>query len=139
MKKSLFLSATYLLVSGAVSLFSLSSSAQNPTPSSPSERHVNSLPVFECRSRGTIFNIGLKTRTTYTVQSGQNGTTNPLQTLPGGRYTAFRNGFRFKTGELKNQSIVRQRDSIYLVGTANEAKAAEMAAYDGALFCTQLS
>jgi hypothetical protein len=80
---------------------------------------------FDCRSRGPgIGEIALQANGKYTVAK---------QT---GKYAPTPSGYRFSNGKLKGQSIVRQQGNIYLVSTKNAAKAAEVAAADGALFCT---
>ena len=138
MQKSLLLSTTCLLVCVAASLSNLSIAlAQNPTQNSRTSGS-DTIAKFECRGfSSTIVNITLKKNKTYTVQLRPAQSTNSPETLAGARYVSFRNGFRFQTGKLKNQSIVRQQNNIYLVATKNEARAAEIAAADGASFCTQ--
>lgn len=80
---------------------------------------------FDCRSRGpSIGEISLQANGKYAVAK---------QT---GKYAPTPSGYRFSSGKLKGQSIVRQQGNIYLVSTKNAAKAAEVAAADGALFCT---
>jgi hypothetical protein len=86
---------------------------------------------FDCRSRGpSIGEIALQANGKYTVAIGHR----TAQQI--GKYTATLSGYRFSNGKLKGQSIVRQQGNIYLVSTKNAAKAAEVAAADGALFCT---
>ncbi len=80
---------------------------------------------FECRSRRpSIGEILLRANSKYQVK----------QQI--GRYLSTPVGYRFINGLLRGQSIVRQQGNIYLVNTKNEAKAAELAAADGALVCT---
>ena len=141
MQKPFLTSTTSLLVCAAtiLSLFS-PSLAQNPAQGSKQQRRSN-VTSFECRGFSpTLLTIVLKRNKTYTVQSRSVNTepTNISKNLTGGRYVSFRNGVRFKTGELKNQSILRQNNNIYLVATSDEARAAEVAAADGAAFCQQL-
>jgi hypothetical protein len=88
---------------------------------------------FDCRSRGpSIGEISLQANGKYTVASRVGHRTNQQM----GKYTATPSGYRFSNGKLKGQSIVRQQANIYLISTKNAAKAAEVAAADGALFCT---
>lgn len=135
-QKSLLLSTTCLLVCVAASLSNLSIALGQTENSRTSSS--DTIAKFECRGFSrTIFNITLKKNKTYTVQLRPAQSTNSPQTLTGARYVSFRNGFRFQTGKLKNQSIVRQQNNIYLVATKDEARAAEIAAADGAAFCTQ--
>ncbi len=80
---------------------------------------------FDCRSRGpSIGEIALQADGKYTLAKHM------------GKYAATPSGYRFSNGTLKGRSIVRQQGNIYLVSTKNAAKAAEVAAADGALFCT---
>lgn len=80
---------------------------------------------YECRSRGpSTGEIVLRANGKYNVKNRQ------------GKYQPSRRGYRFLTGALKGQSIVRQEGNIYLVSTKDEARAAELAAADGALLCT---
>jgi hypothetical protein len=86
---------------------------------------------FDCRSRGpSIGEISLQANGKYTVATG-NRTAQQV-----GKYAPTPSGYRFINGKLKGQSIVRQQGNIYLVSTKNAARAAEIAAADGALFCT---
>jgi hypothetical protein len=85
---------------------------------------------FDCRSRGpSIGEISLQANGKYTVATG-NRTVQQV-----GKYAPTPSGYRFINGKLKGQSIVRQQGNIYLVSTKNAARA-EVAAADGALFCT---
>ena len=80
---------------------------------------------FDCRSRGPgSGEIALQANGKYTVAKQS------------GKYAPTPSGYRFSNGKLKGQSIVRQQGNIYLVSTKNAASAAEVAAADGALFCT---
>jgi hypothetical protein len=83
-----------------------------------------SIAKYDCRSRASIGEIVLQANGKYTLAK---------QT---GKYAPTPSGYRFSSGKLKGQSIVRQQGNIYLVSTQNAAKAAEVAAADGALFCT---
>lgn len=141
MRKSFLVSTSCLLACVATSLggFSPSLALNQAQGSKPQRRPA--VTSFECRGFSpTILKIALNKNKTYTIQSRDVDTkpTNISRTLTGGRYVSFRNGFRFKTGELKNQSILRQNNNIYLVATSDEARAAEVAAADGAAFCQQL-
>jgi hypothetical protein len=141
MQKSFLISTTCLLACVATSLFNFSPSfAQNQAQGSKQQRRP-AVTSFECRGFSpNIFKIVLNKNKTYTIQSRSVNTkpTDTPKTLTGGKYVFFRNGFRFKTGELKNQSILRQNNNIYLVRTSDEARVAEVAAADGAAFCQQL-
>ncbi len=89
---------------------------------------------FDCRSRGpSIGEIALQADGKYSVTKQVAHHTVVQKT---GKYSATPAGYRFSNGTLKGQSIVRQQGNIYLVSTKNAAKAAEIAAADGALFCT---
>jgi hypothetical protein len=80
---------------------------------------------FDCRSRGSkIGEVSLLANGKYQLAKKT------------GKYTLTHVGYRFSNGVLRGQSIVRQQSNIYLVSTKNEARAAEVAAADGALFCT---
>jgi hypothetical protein len=97
----------------------------SPTPGIVAPQGKDLIAKFECRSRGpSTGEILLRANGKYTVQQKK------------GNYYPTRRGYRFITGSLKGQSIVRQKGNIYLVSTQNEARAAELAAADGALFCT---
>ncbi|BAZ11142.1 hypothetical protein NIES4071_29680 [Calothrix sp. NIES-4071] len=141
MQKSFLIPTTSLLVCVTTILSSFSPSfAQNPSQGTQGQRRPE-VTSFECRGFSpTIFKITLNKNKTYTIQSRAVGKkpTNISKNLVGGKYVSFRKGFRFKTGELKNQSILRQDNNIYLVRTKDEARAAEVAAADGAAFCQQL-
>ena len=80
---------------------------------------------YECRSRGpSTGQIVLRANNKYDVKHKT------------GKYQQSEFGYRFLTGPLKRQSIIRQMGNTYLVNTKNEARAAKLAAADGALFCT---
>jgi hypothetical protein len=80
---------------------------------------------YECRSRGpSTGQIILRANNKYDVKQ---------QT---GKYQQSQVGYRFLTGPLKGQSIVRKKGNTYLVSTRNEARADRLAAVDAALFCT---
>lgn len=80
---------------------------------------------FECRSRGP---------STGEISLRANGKYNIKQLT--GKYLSTPVGYRFINSSLRGQSIVRQQGNTYLVSTKDEARAAELAAADGALFCT---
>ncbi len=80
---------------------------------------------YECRSRGPSTGpIVLRANNKYDAKQKT------------GRYRQSKVGYRFRTGPLQGQSIVRQQGNTYLVDTKNEARAAELAAADGAAICT---
>jgi hypothetical protein len=80
---------------------------------------------FECRTRGSgTGEISLQANGKYQAKQ---------QT---GKYLMTPVGYQFTNGALRGQSIVRQAGNIYLVSTKQAARAAEIAAADGALFCT---
>jgi hypothetical protein len=86
--------------------------------------------TFNCLTRGSRVNVTLKTNQTYSA-------TSTLHKVEGGNYKTVSRAYRFKTGGLKGQSIVRQKGGIYLVLTKSEARAAELATFDAALSCTK--
>jgi hypothetical protein len=88
------------------------------------------LPTFDCLTRGSRVNVTLKAKQTYSA-------TSTVQKVEGGNYQTVGLAYRFKTGGLKGQSIVRQKGGIYLVATKSEARAAELATFDAALSCTK--
>jgi hypothetical protein len=95
----------------------------NPGIIAPTGRSI--VAQYECRSRGPSTGpIVLRANNKYDAK----------QKI--GRYQQSKVGYRFFTGPLKGQSIVRQQGNTYLVSTKSEARAAELAAADGALFCT---
>jgi hypothetical protein len=95
----------------------------NPGIIAPTGRSI--VAQYECRSRGpSTGQIVLRANNKYDAK----------QQI--GRYQQSKVGYRFFTGPLKGQSIVRQQGNTYLVSTKSEARAAELAAADGALFCT---
>ncbi len=107
-------------------------SAQPQTIVAPKGKEL--VAKFDCRSRGpSIGEIALQADGKYTLAKQVKHHTVAQQT---GKYSATPLGYRFTNGTLKGQSIVRQQGNTYLVSTKNEAKAAEVAAADGALFCT---
>jgi hypothetical protein len=86
--------------------------------------------TFNCLTRGSRVNVTIKTNQTYSA-------TSTVQKVEGGNYQTVGLAYRFKTGGLKGQSIVRQKGGIYLVATKSEARAAELATFDAALSCTK--
>ncbi len=84
--------------------------------------------TFLCQTRGSSVTVLLNQNLKYTA----NATASPPT---GGKYVIAGPAYRFKTGGLKDSSIVRQNGGVYLVATIDEAKAAELAAVDRALFC----
>jgi hypothetical protein len=84
---------------------------------------------FKCQTRGSTANFVLKPNLKYSATSNIGAPTN------GNYVVAAGPAYRFKTGGLKNSSIVKQNGTFYLVATAQEAKAAQLAAADGALVC----
>jgi hypothetical protein len=80
---------------------------------------------FECRTRGSA---------TGEISLQANGKYQAKQQT--GKYLTTPVGYQFINGALRGQSIVRQAGNIYLVNTKQAARAAEIAAADGALFCT---
>lgn len=84
---------------------------------------------FNCQTRGSTASFVLKPNLKYTATSTVGPPTN------GNYVVAAGPTYRFKTGGLKNSSIVKQGGTFYLVATAQEAKAAQLAAADGALVC----
>lgn len=141
MQKSFLISTTSLLVCATTILSSFSPSLAENQAQASKQQGRPAVTSFECRGFSpTIFKITLNKNKTYTIQSRtvSKKPTNISKNLVGGKYVSFRKGFRFKTGELKNQSILRQDNNIYLVRTSDEARAAEVAAADGAAFCQQL-
>ncbi len=99
--------------------------ATQPQRSIVAPKGTDAIAKFDCRSRGpSAGEILLQANNKYTLKK---------QT---GKFVATPTGYSFNNGVLKGQSIVRQQGNIYLVSTKNALKAAEIAAADGALFCT---
>jgi hypothetical protein len=119
---------TLLIVMANSSVMAAPQSATpSPSPNLGRTTPTGSLIVakYECRSRGpSSGEIVLRANKKYEVKQ---------QT---GKYQPSQLGYRFLTGPLQGQSIVIAKDNIYLVNTKNEARAAELAAADAALFCT---
>lgn len=114
---------TLLIVIANSSAMAGQTPANNPGITTPQGKSI--VAKYECRSRGV--NTGpilLRANRNYEVKQQP------------GKYQKSPLGYRFLTGTLKGQSIVIQNNNIYLVNTKSEAKAAEAAAVDGALFCT---
>lgn len=86
--------------------------------------------TFDCLTRGSRVSVTLKTNQTYSA-------TSTLNKVENGNYKIVGLAYRFRTGGLKGQSIVRQKGGIYLVATKSEARAAELATFDAALSCTK--
>lgn len=86
--------------------------------------------TFNCLTRGSRVNLTIKANQTYSA-------TSTVQKVEGGNYQTVGLAYRFKTGGLKGQSIVKQKGGIYLVATKSEARAAELATFDAALSCTK--
>lgn len=86
--------------------------------------------TFNCLTRGSRVNVMLKANQTYSA-------TSTVQKVVGGNYQTVGLAYRFKTGGLKGQSIIRQKGGIYLVTTKSETRAAELATFDAALSCTR--
>jgi hypothetical protein len=84
---------------------------------------------FKCQTRGSTANFVLKPNLKYSA------TSNVGVPTKGNYVVAAGPAYRFKTGGLKNSSIVKQNGTFYLVATAQEAQAAQLAAADGALVC----
>lgn len=64
-----------------------------------------------------------------------NVTTNVSPPTNGNYIIASSSTYRLKTGGLKNNSIVKQAGTFYLVATPQEANAAKLAETDGAVVC----
>jgi hypothetical protein len=139
MKKSIILSGSLfvMLASSAVASSPMPSNSSMPTspsaaPAAPEERSSGIL-TFECRvplvANATPTVIKIEARQKYSVVGA---------TPAGGTYSKFGNTtYRFKSGPLKKQSIVFQSENFILVETKSEARAAELAAADGAQYCTK--
>jgi hypothetical protein len=84
---------------------------------------------FKCQTRGSTANFILKPNFKYSANSNVGAPTN------GNYVVAAGPTYRFKTGGLKDSSIVKQGGTFYLVATAQEANAAQLAATDRALVC----
>jgi hypothetical protein len=125
-KLSNIVATTALLTLANLSIImmpTLAAPTQNPGIIAPTGNSV--VAKYECRSIGpSTGEIMLRANNKYDV----NGKT--------GRYQQSPVGYRFLTGPLKRQSIVRQQGNTYLVSTRDEARAAELAASDGASICT---
>jgi hypothetical protein len=99
--------------------------ADKATPKVAAGQTIN----FKCQTRGSTANFVLKPNLKYTATSTVGSPTNGNYVIAAGP------AYRFKTGGLKGSSIVKQGGTFYLVATAQEAKAAQLAAADGALVC----
>jgi hypothetical protein len=86
--------------------------------------------TFNCLTRGSRVNVMIKANQTYSA-------TSTLHKVEGGNYQIVGLAYRFRTGGLKGQSIIKQKGGIYLVATKSEARAAELATFDAALSCTK--
>jgi hypothetical protein len=84
---------------------------------------------FKCQTRGSTANFVLKPNLKYSANSNIGAPTN------GNYVVAAGPAYQFKTGGLKGSSIVKQNGTFYLVATAQEAQAAQLAAADRALVC----
>jgi hypothetical protein len=86
--------------------------------------------TFNCRSRGPNTTVFIKGNQTYSATTNSGA-------VEEGDYKVVGSAYRFISGGLKDQSIVQQKGGMYLVATASETKAAELAKSDGALVCTR--
>jgi hypothetical protein len=133
MKKILYIGVTILSIMSINNIQLMAVPIEQPTPKGKEGIIAptgNSLVAqFECRTRGLntgkiVFTADRK----YKLPSGT------------GNYSTFTNSsgisYRFLTGPAQNKSIVRQKGGIFLTGTKQEKKAAELAAIDTALVCT---
>jgi hypothetical protein len=84
---------------------------------------------FKCQTRGSIVNVVLKPNLKYKA------TTNVSSPVSGNYVVAAGPAYRLTSGGLKDSSIVKQGGTFYLVATAQEANAAQLAAVDKAVAC----
>jgi hypothetical protein len=93
---------------------------QNPTP-----QKIQTI-TLKCQSRGFKSTVVISSNLTYTAT-----------TLAGGSWVGnpSTSAVRFKNGGLQNKSIVYTNQKYYLVATASEAKAAQLAQVDAAIVC----
>ncbi len=120
MKLSPILLGCFLVISSSNIAF-----AGKTTPQIATGQTIN----FKCQTRGSTANFVLKPNLKYSATSSVGAPTNGNYVIAAGP------AYRFKTGGLKGSSIVKQGGTFYLVATAQEARAAELAAADGALVC----
>jgi hypothetical protein len=118
MHKSLIIYSCLLAITTAASAFA-----------APPHCDPKSL-TFNCRSRGPNTTVAIKGNQTYSATTNSGA-------VEEGNYKVVGSAYRFISGGLKDQSIVQQKGGMYLVATASETKAAELAKSDGALVCTR--
>jgi hypothetical protein len=116
---SILLGCLLVISSGNIAL------AGKATPKIAAGQTIN----FKCQTRGSTANFVLKPNLKYSATSNIGAPTN------GNYLVAAGPAYRFKTGGLKGSSIVKQNGTFYLVATAQEAQAAQLAASDRALVC----
>ncbi len=105
-------------------------SLRTPPKTSESKPVGAVIDTFTCRILGVPTKVAIRSDRTY-----KTGTS--AYPIVSGAYQKFGDAYRFKGGSLRNQSIVKLRSSYYLVATAQETRAAAIAATDRALICTK--
>jgi hypothetical protein len=86
--------------------------------------------IFNCLSKGPITIVSVRSNQTY-------GATSNSGSLADGTYRFGGTAYRFTSGGLKDKSIFWEQGKVYLVDTKSEAKAAELAKFDGAAVCVR--
>lgn len=103
------------------------SSFPTPSPSPGATEPVggNVITKFECSTRtSSSGEVLLRANGYYTQPDGT------------GKYQAIPQGYRFLTGSLREQSIVRAKKGFALVATKDEAKNTSLTSVEGAPMCT---
>lgn len=103
------------------------SSFPTPSPSPGATEPVggNVITKFECSTRtSSSGEVLLRANGYYTQPDGT------------GKYQAIPQGYRFLTGSLREQSIVRAKKGFVLVATKDEAKNTSLTSVEGAPMCT---
>lgn len=75
---------------------------------------------FYCQGKDTDIRITIRAKPNYLVGIDNRSTTG------GDYYKIGRTTYRFKTGDLKGNSLIQKRGKIYLVATESEAKAVKL-------------
>jgi hypothetical protein len=86
--------------------------------------------IFNCLSKGPITIVSVRSNQTY-------GATSNAGSLADGTYKFGGTAYRFTSGGLKDKSLFWEQGKVYLVDTKSEAKAAELAKFDGAVVCVR--
>jgi hypothetical protein len=99
--------------------------APSPKPEVITPAGNNILTKFECRNRtSSTGEILLRANGYYTAQSES------------GKYQVSDRGYQFLSGALRDRTIVRSKQSSYLIGTNDRTKASSISEIENALSCT---